>query len=459
MKEFPLFISRRLENKLSLIDHKISTYLLNIQSDRNKKFPITFIDIDEEDSSCITFIQANKAAELLNVEDEKMFENYSFMDDCYYYDETYDVYNKSRSKMKIGRLVNTLFPGKFENSAKGAQNKNDIESFINKYKSVTDKELKFSLIDIVSGDKIGYWYNYNRYANNNCGSLANSCMKAVNKNFYNIYVKNPETVSLVIMYSDTTKTKITARALLWKLEQPVGRFFMDRVYTNDYADEQLFIDFAKNNNWLYKSSQSMGYDVNISDPSSKDFTNDDYRGEKVDLFVKINPFRFRKFPYFDTLGLMNKHKLLIANNYKHTPDRYMTYTNGGYEELETVFSKFYNDSINKRDAVYCQIDRDWVYKSDAVYVYNSGQKHAYKNSPKIVYMTFRTKDKEINKAFLKKDCVWSDYLKTWVYYENAVDVYLNVEKTLVGIDHKKRINFAFFEKDGKYYSMDLKKKI
>ena len=74
MKEFPLFISRRLENKLSLIDHKISTYLLNIQSDRNKKFPITFIDIDEEDSSCITFIQANKAAELLNVEDEKMFE-------------------------------------------------------------------------------------------------------------------------------------------------------------------------------------------------------------------------------------------------------------------------------------------------------------------------------------------------------------------------------------------------
>ena len=79
MKEFPLFISRRLENKLSLIDHKISTYLLNIQSDRNKKFPITFIDIDEEDSSCITFIQANKAAELLNVEDEKMFENYSFM--------------------------------------------------------------------------------------------------------------------------------------------------------------------------------------------------------------------------------------------------------------------------------------------------------------------------------------------------------------------------------------------
>lgn len=447
MKEFPLFISRKLRDKLNLIDHNISKEILSTYGDEKFKFPITFLDIDENDSSCLTFIQSNKAAQIFGVTDVKVFEDSDFMDDIYYIDEYHKVWNKYRSKIKIGRLINMLYPNKFEISSKGSQNKTDIESFTNMYKAMTDRDYKFSLIDIVSGEKIGYWYNYRQYANNDMGSIANSCMKAVNKIYYNIYMKNPESVSLIIMYSDETKSKIKARALLWKLETPEGRFFMDRVYTNDYSDEQIFIDFAKKNGWLYKSSQSMGYDVPIIDPLK-----DEIKPGKMDLYVKINPFRFRKFPYFDTLSLMNSKKLLLGNNYKHTPDRCMTYTDGGFQILETVFSKYYNDSINKSEAVYCQIDRDWVHRSDAVKVYNTNDKYAIKDSPKIVYMTFRTNGKEIHKPFLKTNCVWSDYLKTWIYYESVVNVYLNLDKTEVGIDHKRRLGHEFFEVNGEYYA-------
>ena len=447
MKEFPLFISRKLRNKLNLIDHKISSKILNTSGDGKGRFPISFLDIDENDPSCLTFIQSNKAAQVFNISDESVFDDDNFVDDMYFIDDTHNVFTKFRSKIKIGRVINMLFPNKFENSVKGSQNKKDIESFINMYKALTDRDYKFSLIDVVSGEKIGYWYNYRRYANNDAGSIANSCMKAVDKNYYNIYMKNPESVSLIIMYSDDTKSKIKARALLWKLETPEGRFFMDRVYTNDYSDEQIFIDFAIKNGWLYKESQSMGYDVSIIDP-----VKNENNPEKMDLYVKINPFRFRKFPYFDTLSLMNSKKLLIGNNYKHTPDRCMTYTDGGYHRLETVFSNYYNDSINKSDAIYCQIDRDWVYRSDAVKVYNSGEKYAIKDSSKIVYMTFRTNGKEVHKPFLKTNCVWSDYLKTWVYYESVVNVYLNLDKTEAGVDHKRRLGHEFFEVDGDYYA-------
>lgn len=447
MKEFPLFISRKLRDKLKLIEHKISYEILDTCGKEKYKFPLSFLDIDENDSSCLTFIQSNKAAQIFGVTDEKVFENSDFMDDVYYIDDSHKVWNKYRSKIKIGRLVNMLYPNRFENSTKGSQNKNDIESFINMYKAMTDRDYKFSLIDIVSGDKIGYWYNYRRYANNDMGSIANSCMKAVNKIYYNIYMKNPESVSLVIMYSDDTKSKIKARSLLWKLQTPEGRFFMDRVYTNDYSDEQIFIDFAKKNNWLYKSSQSMGYNVPIIDPEK-----DENAAERMDLYVKINPFRFRKFPYFDTLSLMNSGKLLLGNNYKHTPDRCMTYTDGGFQRLETVFSKYYNETINKSDAVYCQIDRDWVYRSDAVKVYNTNDKYAIKDSPKIVYMKFTTHNHDINKPFLKSNCIWSEYLKTWIYHESVVHVYLNLDKTQVGIEHKRRLNHEFFEVNGEYYA-------
>ena len=39
----------------------------------------------------------------------------------------------------------------------------------------------------------------------------------------------------------------------------------------------------------------------------------------------------------------------LGNNYKHAPDRCMTYTDGGFQRLETVFSKYYNETINCDD--------------------------------------------------------------------------------------------------------------
>jgi hypothetical protein len=117
------------------------------------------------------------------------------------------IYTGNKNAVKIGKFIKKLLP-----LTTDAQ----VEDFVNELKAVQDN-LK-EKIELVSGDEIAKWYK-----SENCysgGSLGSSCM--VDKNFFDIYTQNPESVNLLIMKSGD---KIVARALVWKIKtsNQIGR--------------------------------------------------------------------------------------------------------------------------------------------------------------------------------------------------------------------------------------------
>lgn len=450
MKNFPLIISKRLLKVLSLIDNQIAKDLIELNGSGNLLITQTFIDVDTQNSSSVTFIQSNKAAILLNIDgntplDKKLLKSLTLLD------KTSNVYNQLRSSNRIGRFIIKNFPDKYDN--------NTIETFVNMFKSATDRDVLFGLMDVVNGKKIPYWYSRARYYEQQ-GSLGNSCMKSQPKSTFDIYANNEDTCSLVIMYADSNKRTIKGRALLWKLSVPENRYFMDRIYTTNYSYQQVFIDFAKFNNWLYKVDQSSNPNGPFIDPLNNKIING------MDMMLDVQKIKFQSYPYFDTMTYFSHTRGTISNTQKFGAEIYMQCTGGGYSEISTYFSKYHNCSISKSNAVYCLIGDDYVRKGEEVRVYNYGDEtekrekvFAVPGHESIAKMelTIINKDGEkenISKCFPKEKCTWSSYLRTWVFTDSIVLVWSNIEKTEQVIEYTKRLNFSFVELNGEYYIKD-----
>ena len=180
---------------------------------------------------------------------------------CYSDSIKRDISGIKPGSMKIGKLVTTLF------TKAGVDFKpTDVEDFVNKYKSVvTQMREKFDNFKILKGKDIRNSYLVDNYLNTN-GSLGNSCMRYEKcQKFLDIYVKNEDKVSLVILEKEG---KITGRALLWTDYKE--RKIMDRIYTNNSADEQLFKDFAKSSGFWHKKNQDMYEDTSFIGPNGEE---------------------------------------------------------------------------------------------------------------------------------------------------------------------------------------------
>jgi hypothetical protein len=474
LRNFPLFLSNRLRKMLSQIDHEIAKELLDRHSDTDTKVKQTFVDVHDEKPDTITFIQPNKVVQIIGLDDDiKDDQDLENIDKDPIYKEfivkltdNNDVYKKSRSETRWGRFINSAFPGKYQQSLPGGQNKKDIESFVNLYKSLYDRKIKFPMIDVVNGMDIAKWYHCDNYYDDDDGSLGESCMSRKDEEYFELYTSNPNEVSLIIMYGDISKSNIKARALLWKLDSPSGRMFMDRVYTNDYSDEQIFIDYAKQNNWLYKSRQGMGSDISIIDPSIDESRN-------LIMMVELHPEDYSLYPYLDTMTYYNPSTGKISNKYGIYNAKYeLTDTGGGTyeapeydEEPEWVYSNYHGEEIDKNHSKYCVFGDDWVREDDAIRVWNSsewgsGQNYAVPGNEEIVHSKFEIPgENTYNKYFPKKKCIWSDHLNTWLFNEGAQTgakkVWTDLERKNFVLDHSKRLDKTFKEINGEYWSMDL----
>lgn len=202
-----------------------------------------------------------------------------------------EVWSKNRQEIKVGRAIRALL--KIANVDFVDK---DIEDFVNKYKSTIDKiNDKFRLFEVVEGETIAYWYNYRNYASQN-GTLGNSCMKNVPDSYFDIYVLNPDVCKLVILKSEDDEDKIVGRAILWTISD--GTKFLDRVYTNNDSDVQLFRDWARENGIYSKF-------FNNSSDSSEVF---DLQGQRLRLgriVVNLKGGEYNKYPYLDTLKYFN----------------------------------------------------------------------------------------------------------------------------------------------------------
>jgi hypothetical protein len=153
------------------------------------------------------------------------------------------MFDKSRQEIRIGRGIRLLL------GASGITVRDsDIEKFVNDFRA-TVKVMNdiFSNFEIVDGEKLLYWYHRKNYLEPNRGTLGTSCQAVGRPDWLEIYIKNPETVKLVILKSPDFPDKIIGRALLWNLDD--GHKMMDYIYTSKDSDRKIFGDYAKHNGW------------------------------------------------------------------------------------------------------------------------------------------------------------------------------------------------------------------
>jgi hypothetical protein len=213
------------------------------------------------------------------------------------------LYSSNRNPIRIGRLVNSLMT-----SVGKKVTPTEVEQFTNAYKSawdmMNDAFLKF---DIVSGYDIVKWYYEGTYDTDD-STLGGSCMRYEEcENYFGIYTENSDVVKLVILYADREGTikdgkykssVIKGRALLWKTNQ--GDMFMDRIYTNNDSDVELFKQFAEKNGWWCKKVQN----------SSSSFTAQKGSSYKDPTYtVDLNWADHEYYPYVDTLSYLRLNEI------------------------------------------------------------------------------------------------------------------------------------------------------
>lgn len=178
----------------------------------------------------------------------------------------------------------------------------DIEKFTNEYVSFvkSNKADKSSVIQEVKGEEIRHWYLRDNYQST-MGKLGNSCMSYPEcQEYLDIYVYNKEVCSLLILKNSLDK--LVGRALLWKLVD--GRIFMDRVYTINDSDDNIFINYAIKNKYTYRDS--------LGGSNTKFYEN----GVEVSpgkMEVKLTTSEFDYYPYVDTIYYLDEDNNILSN--------------------------------------------------------------------------------------------------------------------------------------------------
>ena len=189
----------------------------------------------------------------------------------------------------------------------------ELEDFVNLYKSKTKTEGED--FELVKGKDIKYWYDEDNYFEDyGEGPLSNSCMKDVDRSYFDIY-SDSKCCQLLILTKKVDKKKLLiGRALVWKpsemtLKDDVKfegtKYFMDRIYCMKSSDEQKFLNYAEEKGWLVKAHN------NSDNETGMIFK---FKGQVVKLKIvcKVEG-DCEDYPYMDTLKYLSKEKDEISN--------------------------------------------------------------------------------------------------------------------------------------------------
>ncbi len=485
--ELRLVISDTLRKYLINIDHPIARDIVQNADASNVEYKVTYIDIDDSDPNkkdMVSFMSSYKAIDaLMKSKDIKKdgvlsdTELKTIKNQVYNTPDKFFLDQKNRPKTKIGRVVSKLFPGKYKQSG---DPKKDIESFVNMFKAARDT----SKFEVVQGDDIQYWYNEEQYVPGG-GQLNNSCMRYDScEDYLQLYADNPDKVSLVILKDTEDNEKIRGRAILWNLDRPSGRTFMDRIYTVKDSDVILFQDYARENGWIHKKYQNMSEDDPFVDTRT---------GEDMDINFVVNGLSDPGdggYPYMDTMKfydgytISNNNQSLGNSNVKKLED-----TSGGSEE-GGEYSDFYDEYVDTEDMMYC--DRytgsdAYRYEDDCYYSDFYGETIANDYAENEMeeldhYDDYVDKYREngdyittyegntCDEDYAMNNFAWSEYEGEWleewedsIYHDgpiprdNAIEVYTDVEGfyTDLRIDNESDGHWWRWEHDGENYDDDI----
>jgi hypothetical protein len=299
---FPLILSKRFVKILKNIDDNVSNELIKLAANE-EIFKESFIDrTDKEDT--VTFLSSSNVNKMIQ-------------------DKVGDVENEcwssnQRIEIKIGRLIFRLLGEKVQPQ--------EIESFVNEYKSILKAKKLHRNFKLVSGDDIRKWYNQENYAEGG-GNLKDSCMRhRFCQIFFDLYAHNPDKVRMLILL-DEDRQKILGRSLIWNLDRPSGRVFMDRVYFSNDFILNMFINYAIKHNWFYKL-ESMDNILQVVHNS---------KIVKLTMVVKVRKEEHEYYPFIDNLGFYDPISASLTNDPKYLKsigvDEYYDLCDhtGGYE--------------------------------------------------------------------------------------------------------------------------------
>ncbi len=260
----------------------------------------------------------------------------------------------------------------------------EMEQLVNYLKAMM-KEDEF---EIVEGEDIKTYYHYSSYDNiRPTGSLGNSCMRHDEcQNYLDIYVKNPEVCKMVVLKN--AHGRITGRALLW--ETNLGTF-MDRVYGSDSTITK-FIEYAKENDWMYRTRQSS---------EDKEYISKNGKDKKVIFQVKLSLDNFDKYPYLDTLTYMSSDGFITNDNTQATFG-IMNQTNGticktvicfitkrAYSESECYLIDSHEHgtvNVHRGQVLQCNVSGQYHLPEDMVDTRSRGKVHKYSNLSELIYV-------------------------------------------------------------------------
>ena len=397
-----IFYSKRLREFLFKIEKtskdtdvtRLASALRHAENSNQVSLDITLIDLTDK-NDMVSFIQSNRVRR--KFDDKNTIpkpDNFDNFDEYLKFIGTVDTENSSwkeqRGEVGIGKYARKVF----KDAGIGLAD-TSLEKFINVFKATFDFEYNFDQkMDLVTGEDIRKWYLETNYAERK-SQLGNSCMRYDKcQNYLDIYVKNPEVCSLLIMYSDQGKEKISGRALVWKTTD--GNTVMDRIYTiNDY-DIETFKKYASSKEWL---DVTKGYKT--------------YK-------VQLGKISYDFYPYMDNFYIYNYIDNILTNDSDKWPGEgyyKLQNTDGTFISDEGVWSEYHGEYLDRDYAVWCENARDWVHEDSAIWLDYKGI-HAAPNEETIYSECF-------DGSYYLDDVVHSEVMNDYIPSDESRGIFIN----------------------------------
>lgn len=322
--------------------------------------------------------------------------------------------NKYRVSAKFGRAIRKILnaakevnPEELSNHISLDITDAEMEDYVNKFKSSNQR---FDNIRVVNGTDIAFFYLADNYSDKDDGTLGDSCMRYARcQNYLGIYTDNKEQVSMVILLDPdkelSTKSnsgifnKILGRALVWTLDD--DQKFMDRIYTNDSSDVELFKEYATSKGWLSKGKQTYDNRSNIFNSKT---------GELCDeICCTLINHKFDMYPYMDSMKF-----------YEPSTGRFVTTYDGlsNYRKFDDtdgngdmVWDDYNECLIDRDEAVYCEYGEGYTDHDSACWM---EYREASAFSTYVYYSEFE------NDYILKEDAVHSRYHNGYIRARRSI---------------------------------------
>ena len=139
---------------------------------------------------------------------------------------------KHRQSTRLGRAIRQILLAVRPdiNLDENSRSFGDVIQFLQGRLSSSDD------LELVSGPKIAKYYKKENTADVPGSEICKSCMIGKPDSVFDIYTKNPDSVSLLVRLKEG---KVSARALVWKLTEPSDCIYLDKIYSVVNSERKL----------------------------------------------------------------------------------------------------------------------------------------------------------------------------------------------------------------------------